>query len=344
MRLRATHRVAPLQQDPPPLPADESEASNQLSRAFDLYDEKKYDEAFEYCRAALRLNPDSGAGHSLLASLYEKKGNLEAAIRQMRRVIDLNPESQADKERLAHMEQRLQFLRADEEFTPPRREFSLAAFFSNPRVLSLTSLAAVILLAAFLFSDKGNQTELATTPPPPGASTSGPARSVFEPANPVQNVPSGSLFEGAETAAAPTESSAAVAPRASQPQPRPESSAPRRTETTAAPNAASQPAVQPSRTPPAPPAPPPSVRITRNPAPTAPPTTPPAVSSRTGGSDYQRMAKQAQDNGDVESAKDYYRKAIAAYRQEAGSGGGAFVAQQGIRSSELALKLLDSPE
>ena len=43
----------------------------------------------------------------------------------------------------------------------------------------------------------------------------------------------------------------------------------------------------------------------------------------TKGSDYQRMAKQAQENGDTAAARNYYNKAIAAYRQEAGRDGGA---------------------
>ncbi len=317
------------------------EVSKLLGHAFDLYDAAKYDEAFEVCRAALRQNPDSGAGHALLASIYEKQGDLDAAVRQMKRVVDLNPESQADKERLAHLEQRLQFLQADEDFTPPPQPFNLASFLIRPNVLALTSLVAVVALAAWLF---GARQEPGYTPSQqPDASATAAPTPLFTPESAPQTGSGGDLFTGGQTQ--PQSAPAAAVPpppaavRSQTPQPQPAASPPRRAETPAAP----APAVQP-RTAPPPAQPEPSVRITRQPA---PPNTEAPAPPRTGGTkgaDYQRMAKQAQENGDTAAARDYYSKAIAAYRQEAGSDGGAFAAQQGIRSSELALKLLDNPE
>jgi tetratricopeptide (TPR) repeat protein len=322
---------------------NDSEVHKLLGHAFDLYDAAKYDEAFEVCRAALRQNPDSGAGHALLASIYEKQGDLDAAVRQMKRVVALNPESQADKERLAHLEQRLQFLQADEDFTPPPQPFNLASFLIRPSVLALTSLVAVVALAAWLFD--GRQEPGYTPSQQPSASATAAQTPLFTPESAPRTASGGDLFTGGQTQPQSAPPAAVPAPpatvRSHTPQSQPAASPPRRAETPAAP----APAVQPRPAQPQPPAQPePSVRITRQPAtPNGEAAAPPRTGG-TKGADYQRMAKQAQENGDTAAARDYYLKAIAAYRQEAGSDGGAFAAQQGIRSSELALRLLDNPE
>lgn len=324
------------------------EVSKLLSHAFDLHDAAKYDEAFEVCRTVLRQSPDSGTGRALLASIYEKQGNLDAAVRQMKRVVDLNPESQADKERLAHLEQRLQFLRTDEDFTPPPQPFNLASFLIQPNVLALTSLVAVVALAAWVFGDR--QEPGYTPSQQHDASGTATRTPLFKPESTPRTGSGGDLFTGSQTPPqrAPV---AAIPPPAAvsshTPQSHPAAAPAHRTQTPAAP----APAVQPRTAPPQPPAQPQqpvqpeqSVRITRQPAtPNAEAPAPPRMGD-TKGADYQRMAKQAQENGDTAAARNYYNKAIAAYRQEAGRDGGAFAAQQGIRSSELALRLLDNPE
>lgn len=58
------------------------------------------DAAMRACEAALAINPNSTTAHSLLGSLYEKKGEDALAIEHFERVLALNPDSEADREKL----------------------------------------------------------------------------------------------------------------------------------------------------------------------------------------------------------------------------------------------------
>ena len=55
------------------------------------------DESETICREALKLFPDSTSGHSLLGSLLQEKGDLEAALAEVAEVVRLNPASGADR-------------------------------------------------------------------------------------------------------------------------------------------------------------------------------------------------------------------------------------------------------
>jgi tetratricopeptide (TPR) repeat protein len=55
------------------------------------------------CEAALALDPNSTSALSLLGCLYEKQGNPSKAIEAFERIIQLNPESVADFEKLQHL-------------------------------------------------------------------------------------------------------------------------------------------------------------------------------------------------------------------------------------------------
>ncbi|MCC6485706.1 MAG: hypothetical protein IT209_12765, partial [Armatimonadetes bacterium] len=83
----------------------------------------------------------------------------------------------------------------------------------------------------------------------------------------------------------------------------------------------------------------------------SPPPTPPdnganasANASTPSGKDYQQKAMEAQNRGDRAAAVDNFKRAIAAYRAEAGRSANSFEAQQGVRSCQLALKLLGESE
>ena len=73
---------------------------NLIEMAFWHNDAGNYDAAILACEAALAINPSSSTAHSLLASLYEKKGNDERAIEHLEAVVNLNPESTADATKL----------------------------------------------------------------------------------------------------------------------------------------------------------------------------------------------------------------------------------------------------
>jgi len=55
------------------------------------------------CEAALKVDPNSTSALSLLGCLYEKQGKVEKAIETFERVVQLNPESTADFEKLQHL-------------------------------------------------------------------------------------------------------------------------------------------------------------------------------------------------------------------------------------------------
>jgi hypothetical protein len=60
-------------------------------------------EAIERCTEALRLDPHSGAAHSLLGDIYENQGRLDKASHWYQLALEQNPDSIADKAKLARV-------------------------------------------------------------------------------------------------------------------------------------------------------------------------------------------------------------------------------------------------
>lgn len=58
------------------------------------------EDAILACQGALTLNDASVQAHSLLASLYEQRGDIASAIHEYEKVLDLNPGSDADRRKL----------------------------------------------------------------------------------------------------------------------------------------------------------------------------------------------------------------------------------------------------
>ena len=71
-----------------------------LDMAFWHNDAGNLDAAIKACEAALVINPASTTAHSLLSTLYEKKGNDERAIDHLQAVLEINPDSIADQTKL----------------------------------------------------------------------------------------------------------------------------------------------------------------------------------------------------------------------------------------------------
>jgi hypothetical protein len=59
--------------------------------------------AVHACEAALQIDPYNTSALSLLGVLYEKQGNDEKAIETFQKVVELNPDSFADAEKLEHL-------------------------------------------------------------------------------------------------------------------------------------------------------------------------------------------------------------------------------------------------
>ncbi|MCW3058589.1 MAG: Photosystem assembly protein Ycf3, partial [Capsulimonas sp.] len=71
-----------------------------LDMAFWHNDVGNLDAAVLAAEAALTINPNGATAHSLLGTLYEKKGNDEKAIAHIEAVLELNPNSAADAAKL----------------------------------------------------------------------------------------------------------------------------------------------------------------------------------------------------------------------------------------------------
>jgi len=71
-----------------------------LDMAFWHNDAGNLDAAIKACEAALVINPASTTAHSLLSTLYEKKGDDQRAIDHLEAVLEINPDSMADQAKL----------------------------------------------------------------------------------------------------------------------------------------------------------------------------------------------------------------------------------------------------
>lgn len=68
--------------------------------AYQKYEASDLDGAVALCVEAVEVRPESTDAHSLLSTLYEKKGDRQNAIAERERVLELNPGSIADREKL----------------------------------------------------------------------------------------------------------------------------------------------------------------------------------------------------------------------------------------------------
>jgi len=91
-------------------PVDMVSVGDLLFQAFQSFEAGKVDDAENLCKEALQMHPDSSSGHSLLAMIFEAKGDLRAAVRHLERVLALNPKSIADREKLQELRTRMKSL------------------------------------------------------------------------------------------------------------------------------------------------------------------------------------------------------------------------------------------
>jgi tetratricopeptide (TPR) repeat protein len=90
-----------------------------LSAAHILAEQKRYEQAIPLAREASLILPDSTAAHSLLASLYERTDQDKKAIAALERVIELNPDSEADREKLDQLRRGVHVLPRSGAAVPP---------------------------------------------------------------------------------------------------------------------------------------------------------------------------------------------------------------------------------
>ena len=168
------------------------------------------DAAVRACNSALAIQPNSTTAHSLLGSLYEKKGDDVQAIGHFECVLALNPDSDADRAKLEQLRDGIHapalpsapLLRRTPSWLARLRETSLAEKFADMRRPDLTVLPArptpaliagalaVMVLACSLFMIKPAPPAAATSHPPSAVPSGGIAPSAFATASANENNPS----------------------------------------------------------------------------------------------------------------------------------------------------------
>jgi hypothetical protein len=79
------------------------EAYKLLAHANLLRIRGQWDEAIEQCMAAMRLAPGNASAQSLLGDIYENRGQVDDAIQWYRMALDVNPDSGANKLKLERL-------------------------------------------------------------------------------------------------------------------------------------------------------------------------------------------------------------------------------------------------
>ena len=96
----------PLSEEEFAFPADPNETVRKLLvTAYKHYEIQNLDAALRACHEAVLIRPDSTDVHSLMSTLYEKQGNIPLAITEREKVLDLNPGSIADREKLDELKE-----------------------------------------------------------------------------------------------------------------------------------------------------------------------------------------------------------------------------------------------
>ena len=226
--------LAQRQQAPPRVSVveapDELELAQALGAAWELVKSGDLDGALGKGEGLLRANPDSASVHWLVASTYERKadselarGNAEAghdllkrAVAQYEGIIDLNPDSAADREKLAALRRRLSGgVAAGQWISAPPTGFR-AALASVPRPVLAAFGALLLIIFVMIVMIPGAGRERGLPKPEPTQGTAGPA-----PPGPMvtRNAPSAPPSSSSSSYPAPPPPPALGVPVAPRPQP-----------------------------------------------------------------------------------------------------------------------------
>jgi len=135
-----------------------------LDRAFAASEQDAVEDAILACQGALSLHPESATAHSLLASLYERRGDIPGAIAELEAVLRSNPDSEADREKLAQLKGVLHRPK-----TPSRPAAASSPWWERiplPAIVAAVAALLVLVLGSILFLRGGPQrsTPMANAP------------------------------------------------------------------------------------------------------------------------------------------------------------------------------------
>ncbi|MBV9850025.1 MAG: tetratricopeptide repeat protein [Armatimonadetes bacterium] len=188
-------------------PVQQERLTQFLDMAFWHTEAGNLDAAVRACQSALAINPSSTTAHSLLGSLYEKKGQDSLAIEHFERVLALNPDSEADR---AKLEQLREGIHAEPvrpspvyRWLPPvlarlrfadlageRRGPDFTVLPAKPTPALAAGAAAILVLAAGLFTVRPAPRAGAPSPHPTSVAPRVLGRSAFGAAPAAMSEPS----------------------------------------------------------------------------------------------------------------------------------------------------------
>lgn len=206
-----------------PPPGDDSEqVRGLLEEAFHAYEQGRLEEAQERCYQVLAKHPDSTSAHSLLALIYENQGDIPRAIREYQIVLEINPDSPADRASLARLQGETEKGPEQSSFLPLRSRLRQA-----PAWAWMAGGAFLILLVSSLIAWGSHRRGTAVAenlPAPQGnlpavrplpALTSPEAAAAASPTTPA------TAEAGPPVAVAPSQVAASAVPNVSSPSSRP---------------------------------------------------------------------------------------------------------------------------
>ena len=154
------------------VPDPEARYSELIAQAFRYYDREEFEAAREACRDALDLKPDAAEAHALLSTIYEHLGDIPKAIEERERVVELSPNSFADREKLAALRAGIAQVGGRRRIVSPR--LPAPTFWDTPwgAAVAAVATALVVLIVGYgILAYRESRT-------PPNGKTGAPAPAV----------------------------------------------------------------------------------------------------------------------------------------------------------------------
>lgn len=166
-KLDKTSPVAISEEDFAIPPGPDDRVEKLLVTAFQEYEAGDLDGAIQACSEALTIRPESTSAHSLMGTLYEKRGERDKAIAEYEKVLLLNPGSIADREKLDQLRDGTALI-VPRKITSSRRLPGRALFDSptGAAVAAVATFLLVLLVGAWaVYMRGGKQTTQAASRP-----------------------------------------------------------------------------------------------------------------------------------------------------------------------------------
>lgn len=153
----------------------EAAYKERLAAAFRHYDHGDFIAARDSCNDALDANPDGTDAHALLSTVYERLNDIDRAIAERERVLQLNPASIADREKLEALRTGIAQV-APRHIVSPR--LPSPSFWDNPAGATVAAVLTTIVVIAvgygvIAYRDSRTQPR-DVTPPPSGTLQTNP--------------------------------------------------------------------------------------------------------------------------------------------------------------------------